>query len=356
MSYVPVLRPVICFDVTLGAIWSSKDQVLAFGSAGSTSAQSTSYRLTTAPEVGASHVTVTPYPFAVATTFVGTPGADDPSATAATDSPDSKTPTIRPRAALPLGHDFKAWTSPMLATVRTYRACVSDARGFPHVLHTGAVKTKHNASMALANVILIEDDAFSRTLLTAALKAGGFNVCAAGSLAKVALAAQRDFDIDVAILDIDLGAGPTGIDIAHALREVDRAIGIVLLTSFSDPRLSAAQGIPLPQGARYLTKSTIEDMAKVITVVLQAKYAPLKNPGRSPSIPELTSQQIQALKLVAAGVTNAEIARQLEISEKAVEHLISRINENLGISKSSSTNARVQLVRKFSDLAGGQLP
>jgi DNA-binding NarL/FixJ family response regulator len=211
--------------------------------------------------------------------------------------------------------------------------------------------------MGLANVVIVEDDSFLRTMLSATLTAGGFVVRGAGSTAKYALEVQAGSEVEVAILDIDLGAGPTGVDIAYALREINPKIGIVLLTSFSDPRLSAAQGMRLPQGTRYLTKSTIQEMSKLLTIVLQAKFAPLKDVGTDGvDLVELTTQQISALKLVAAGATNAEIARQLEISEKAVEHLISRINDNLGLDKSSSVNTRVQLVRKFSDLAGGQLP
>jgi DNA-binding NarL/FixJ family response regulator len=211
--------------------------------------------------------------------------------------------------------------------------------------------------MSLARVVVIEDDPFTRTMLTAALEAGDIRVSASGSLARVAMEAQVKEQIDVAILDLDLGVGPTGIDIAYALREVDSAIGIVLLTSFSDPRLSPAQGIALPRGTRYLTKSKIDNMAIVLTVVLQAKFSPLEvHVQSSPETLAITGQQVAALKLVAGGATNSEIARQLDITEKAVEHLIARLNENLGLDKSSSTNSRVQLVRKFSDLTGGQLP
>lgn len=211
--------------------------------------------------------------------------------------------------------------------------------------------------MGLAQVIIIEDDAFIRTMLSTALTGSGILVKASGSTARLALDAQAQAKIEVAILDIDLGAGPTGVDIAFALRDVDPYIGIVLLTSFSDPRLSAAQGVRLPPGTRYLTKSTIRDMSTLLTAVLQAKFAPLKNAvGSVAGSIGLTMQQITVLKYVASGATNGEIARQLEISEKAVEHIIGRINENLGLDKSSAVNTRVQLVRKFSDLAGGQLP
>lgn len=211
--------------------------------------------------------------------------------------------------------------------------------------------------MPLATVVIIEDDPFVRAMLSAALEAGNIKVAASGSLAKIALAAQARERVDVAILDIDLGAGPSGIDIAYALREVDPAIGLVLLTSFSDPRLSGAKGLALPRGTRYLTKSTIDSLAKVLTVVLMAKHSPLDAKRKNePEFLNLTSQQINVVKLVAGGATNAEIARQLEVTEKAIEHMISRINESLGLEKSNLTNSRVLLVRKFSELTGGHLP
>ena len=214
-----------------------------------------------------------------------------------------------------------------------------------------------NGRVALANVVLIEDDSFTRAMLKAALEASGINVFADGSLAKVALQAQKQFPIEVAILDLDLGAGPTGIDIAHAMREANRSIGIVLLTSFSDPRLSAAQGVALPKGTRYLTKSNIHNVGNVISVILQSKFAPLgkTNLKKTSQVP-LTDVQISVLKLIASGATNAQIASELSISEKSVEHTTTRILENLDIEKSSVKNARVQLVRKFSELSGGQLP
>jgi DNA-binding NarL/FixJ family response regulator len=229
--------------------------------------------------------------------------------------------------------------------------------GYPHVLRQFLKKWQHTSDMGLANVVLIEDDPFIRTILVAALEAGNIRVCDSGSLAMVALMAQAREQVDVAILDIDLGAGPSGIDIAYALREVNPAIGIVLLTSFSDPRLSGAQGLALPKGTRYITKSQIENLAKLLTIVLMAKHSPLDAHGRNePAFLKLTAQQISVVKLVATSATNSEIARQLDVSEKAIEHMISRINEGLGLEKSTAINSRVQLVRKFAELTGGQLP
>lgn len=210
--------------------------------------------------------------------------------------------------------------------------------------------------MAVVKVLLIEDEAFTRSLLSAAL-AGPILDIHSGVSAKYALDTAASNPIDVAVLDLDLGGGPSGIDIAHALRQQHPHMGLVLLTSYSDPRLSSAQERALPLGTRYITKSSLDDLNQLITVILQAKSEPLKTERNTHNgKADLTDHQIEILRQIAAGISNAEIARTLGISDKAVENTVTRIIDVLDIPRDSSLNPRVQLVRAFSSLAGKQLP
>ena len=210
--------------------------------------------------------------------------------------------------------------------------------------------------MAVVKVLLIEDEAFTRSLLSAAL-AGPILDIHSGVSAKYALDTAASNPIDVAVLDLDLGGGPSGIDIAHALRQQHPHMGLVLLTSYSDPRLSSAQERALPLGTRYITKSSLDDVNQLITVILRAKSEPLKTERNTHNgKTELTDHQIDILRQIAAGISNAEIARTLGISDKAVENTVTRIIDVLDIPRDSSLNPRVQLVRAFSSLAGKQLP
>ena len=210
--------------------------------------------------------------------------------------------------------------------------------------------------MAVVKVLLIEDEAFTRTLLSAAL-AGPFLAIHSGFTAKYALDTAASTTIDVAVLDLDLGGGPSGIDIAHALRKQHPHIGLVLLTSYSDPRLSSAQERALPLGTRYITKSSLDDVNQLITVILRAKSEPLKTERNTHSRKtDLTDHQIDIFRQIAAGVSNAEIAKKLGVSEKAVENTVTRIIDVLDIRREGSLNPRVQLVRAFSSLTGNRLP
>lgn len=210
--------------------------------------------------------------------------------------------------------------------------------------------------MGIAKVLLIEDEAFTRSLLAAALTAAQLEIFA-GHSARYAIETAKNNDIEVAILDLDLGGGPSGIDIAHALREVNPHIGLIMLTSFSDPRLSGPHERPLPLGTRYVTKAGLKEINELITLILRARSSPLTNEKSNGVLKtSLTDNQVEVFRQVASGASNVEIAKSLSVSEKAIENTITRINEVLGHEKTSSVNPRVQLVRAYSALSGKELP
>jgi DNA-binding NarL/FixJ family response regulator len=61
----------------------------------------------------------------------------------------------------------------------------------------------------------------------------------------------------------------------------------------------------------------------------------------------LTDLQIETLRLVADGLTNAEISRMRFVSEKAIEQLVSRIAMVLNVQPDRTKNLRVQLVGQY---------
>jgi DNA-binding response OmpR family regulator len=85
-------------------------------------------------------------------------------------------------------------------------------------------------------VLVVEDEPLVRALLTSLLEADGFQIKSASN-ASEARSATKDFDPRVAILDIELGDGPSGIDLAHILRLQFPQIGLVFLTHIPEPRV-----------------------------------------------------------------------------------------------------------------------
>ena len=208
-------------------------------------------------------------------------------------------------------------------------------------------------SVKLGSVLVVDDDKFVRTALEGSLTNSGFDVAGSVSSAKEALGINLTHQIDVALLDLDLRIGPTGFDLAHALRKTKPQIGIVFLTSYQDPRFAAISGISAPKGSRYLVKSEIENVAQIISTILQTKHRPFnENVNHINRFEKLTDLQIEVWREVAEGLSSSEIASRRGISEKAVEAILARIYTFLDIKREKSYNPRILLANSFKKYSG----
>ena len=214
--------------------------------------------------------------------------------------------------------------------------------------------------MALASVLLVEDDVFTRSTLSAALVGANFEVKAQVGKASDAIDAVKRFSIDVAIIDLDLGAGPTGMDLAIGLRRRYPKLGIVLLTTFEDPRLLHPKIPSPPTGTEYLVKKQVgeiellyKSLQKAIANVSKAT-TPAIEKHTSPELANVTDSQLETMRLIAQGLSNAEIAKLRKVSEKSIEQTISRLVANLNLPKGAENNQRVQISKLYFRLTGSR--
>jgi DNA-binding response OmpR family regulator len=107
-------------------------------------------------------------------------------------------------------------------------------------------------------VLVVEDEPLVRALLTSLLEADGFQIKSASNAAE-ARSVTKDFDPRVAILDIELGDGPSGIDLAHILRLQFPKIGLVFLTHIPEPRVVGVEYRNTLKNAAYLRKDRMAD-------------------------------------------------------------------------------------------------
>lgn len=193
---------------------------------------------------------------------------------------------------------------------------------------------------------MVEDDSFVRATVTTALKFHGFEVVASVGSAVAAMDAFRQHTPDVALLDLDLGGGPTGADLAVGMRRLDPVVGVVFLTSFEDPRLLDTRLAKLPQRCGYVVKQSLDD-----TELLAAAITACDEPSEIPRV-DLSEAQVETLRLVAAGLSNAEIARVRVVEMSTVEKAIRRAADALGIHADEAVNQRVALARAYYRMAG----
>jgi DNA-binding NarL/FixJ family response regulator len=215
----------------------------------------------------------------------------------------------------------------------------------------GSVPAPDNPRMSV-RVLVAEDDPFTRMLLNGQLINVGFTVVGLAESVNAALRCAKDTPFDVGLLDLDLGRGPTGIDLAYALRDTNPTVGIVLLTTYADSRLIGDRR-PLPDGAAVIVKRTLQSEDDLRDIVLQVARSPLKQTSAARGeAPRLSDGQVEILRLVAHGFSNAEIARRRQLTEAAVVKALGRLQRQLGIEAGSGDNPRVLLTQAYFRLTG----
>ncbi len=207
------------------------------------------------------------------------------------------------------------------------------------------------------DVMLVDDDPFTRTTLITTLNSLNCRVVADAATAVEGLRLAAQSRPDVAVLDLDLGEGPTGIDLAHRLRAMLPAIGVVMLSTYEEPRLMGFNQQPLPEDSLYLVKRTVVD-PEVLGRALRMSVDPDFRGGTmrvvSRGLPgvKLSDSQIDIMRLIAAGHSNAEIARQRSLTVPALEKAVARLIRQLGLQASPDTNQRVAIAQAYYRLTG----
>jgi len=204
-------------------------------------------------------------------------------------------------------------------------------------------------------LLLVEDEAFVASLLADVLTQAGFEVRVAHDVIE-ARRILREFDPDVALLDIWLGGGPTGLDLAHVLDRQHPEVAIVLLTRHPDRRTAGLAAADVPERAGFLRKDMVSDpdvLIDAIEGVLRDNPREHRH-DRAPDRPlrGLTPRQVEVLRLAALGLTNAAIARERGTTERAVELLMQSALRALGVPDDPDLNRRVEGVRRYVAVVG----
>lgn len=198
-------------------------------------------------------------------------------------------------------------------------------------------------------VLVVEDEAFTRQLVESALKQQGFQVSSCESAAQ-AMKLVRQQEPHVVVSDLDLGKGPSGVELMAVLNDEYPWIGLVTMSAHGAPVLAASGQIP--EGVPYLVKSEIKNLEEIgkaihesISNIDSKKWALEDNRFESSSdVFFISARQAEILRLLSQGYTNQAIADSRGTSLRAVETMIQRVYQALGLNRNSSQNNRVEAV------------
>jgi DNA-binding NarL/FixJ family response regulator len=209
-------------------------------------------------------------------------------------------------------------------------------------------------------VLVVVDDGFELSTLVPALRLHELDIIGEARSESVALNLLNRLQPDVVLLDMHI-AGISAIKIAVNIRKLKPKVGIVILESCSDVRLLGDRSIDIPVGTKVILKKSATDLLVLCEAIAESTISANENHEVSwingnVSIKEdslhgllahLTDVQVQTLRLVADGLTNAHIGRIRYVSEKSVEQIISRMAQEFNIQQDHDRNMRVQLVNEF---------
>jgi DNA-binding NarL/FixJ family response regulator len=206
-----------------------------------------------------------------------------------------------------------------------------------------------NSDQRSIRVLLVEDEDFTRTMVSEMLTASGINVLPVVSVAE-ALKSMDEFDPHVVLTDLDLGHGPDGADLLTKVAEDRPWTGMVIMTAHASPELAINDVSRIPEQAGYIVKSELNSIHSLISII-QESIIMHGNFNGSDNVGDekvtITSSQAEILRMVADGLSNAAIAAARGITLRAAEALIQRTFVALGVNGDSSINARVAAVRMW---------
>lgn len=201
--------------------------------------------------------------------------------------------------------------------------------------------------------VVVDDEPLICSIISEILESEGWVVTRAHD-ALAALTAVQETSPTLIVADIDLGVGPTGIDVMQRIRVDFPNVAVVFITNLSDPRITGKGWDTIPKDASYIVKTELTStnaLREAVSEALGSGQA-LRQMQEDESVRALSNLQIAVLTLVSAGKTNDEIAAERGTTVRAVERMIGRMITAAGIPAGPS--ARVQLARLYWDQLSGR--
>ncbi len=186
----------------------------------------------------------------------------------------------------------------------------------------------------MKKVLIVEDQALARSYLISCVeKCADCEVACALTCAETAPQKCDESDISLVLMDICTERDSDGLAAAEKIKKRHPSIKVVMVTSMLEGRfLDRAKQIGAD--SFWYKDAPSEDLVSVIEGTLAGKaYWPDSTPhvqlGRALSC-DLSDQELETLRLLCEGNSNAEIAEKLNIAESSVRTYINRMLTKTG--------------------------
>jgi DNA-binding NarL/FixJ family response regulator len=189
-------------------------------------------------------------------------------------------------------------------------------------------------------LLIADDHELTRAGLRAVIeREPDLEVTAEVATAEEAVARSARGDIDVAVLDVRFGPGMNGLDAARRILATSRT-RVLMLTLHDTPEYvrsaltAGATGFVLKDAGRVELLDAIRAVGSGRTALpgdlLRRAVEPRVGPQEE-DLARLTARERQVLALVAHGLTNKAIARELGIGPGTVKAHVEKVIAKLGV-------------------------
>jgi DNA-binding NarL/FixJ family response regulator len=212
-------------------------------------------------------------------------------------------------------------------------------------------------------VVIAEDNYLVREGTRRLLEdSGEVEVLAAVGTAEELLSVVAELRPDAVLTDIRMPPGHSmeGIDAARRIRREVPGVGVVVLSQYSDAAYATELFRDGTEGLGYLLKVGIGDLDELVAALRAvAEGRSAVDPGVVQRLVEqrvredesrlgtLTARELDVLREMAEGRTNAAIAARLHLSESAIEKHANSLFAKLGLGEDRAVSKRVAAVLAY---------
>jgi DNA-binding NarL/FixJ family response regulator len=186
-------------------------------------------------------------------------------------------------------------------------------------------------------LLVVDDHPVVRAGLVAMLSEhDDFDVVAEAADGAEAVTMAARHSPDVVLMDLRM-PGMDGAEATARLRAGGDGPAVLVLTTYdTDADIvraveAGATGYLLKDAPRETLADAIRRAARGETVLAPPVVARLASRLRTPAAPALTEREVEVLREVARGMSNAEVGRELHIGEATVKTHLLRAFEKLGV-------------------------
>ena len=205
-------------------------------------------------------------------------------------------------------------------------------------------------------VLVFDPSPIMRDLLVLSLRSQNF-IAESAATPEIAWSEMIALDPDAVILEVNINSCESGVSYAEAMLKHSPGLGVVFVTDVAHSRVVEPQRTAIPRGAAYLHKASLAGVGEIVdaleAVLHESAEVPRHDLRDGAKWAELSSKQIDVLRLIAEGRSNKDIAQLRGTQVRSVEALIGRTFDQLGIDElGPEGNRRVVAARHYMTACG----